>query len=479
MDHMKATVLAIDNDALVLSGLKDLMARGGIDLDTAASGSEGIALISQHPDRYKAVLLDYEMPEMNGDVVARRLKEINPSLKIIMLSGTEDEAVVKSCYQAGAERFLIKAQDSSSKIFDALDSLVVEGELEEIDSSTDSRSELENANLINRVMKMKGCSRALANVARSVEKYGPSNENVLIQGESGVGKELVAKAIHANSSRAAGPFVAINCGAIPEDLLESELFGHERGAFTGAIQNKKGMFLLANKGTLFLDEIGDLKPSLQVKLLRAIQEKAIRPLGGQLTIKVDIRIITATHRDLSTLVSEGAFREDLYYRLKVLPILIPALRERPEDIEPLVKHFVALKELETGTKKKISDAAMKTLKSLPWPGNVRQLEANVKYAFINSVRVIQVESLEKEVISSARGRIEDLAKKKGLMSHPEFVRLTLEMEKSLLQEAMKTAGNVKSLAAELLGMSHQAMNYRRKKLGLDADLENKNTQMEV
>lgn len=471
---MKPTVLAIDNDAVALSGLQLLMARKGIELDTATGGAEGISLVRQNPEKYRAILLDYEMPGMNGDAVARRLKEIDPSIKIIMLSGTEDESVVKACYQAGAERFVVKSKDPSEKVFDALGSLIEEGEIEEIDINADAQSAGQNAAVIDSILKMKGCSRALANVARSVKKYAASNETVLIHGESGVGKEVVAKAIHGNSPRSAGPFIAINCGAIPKDLLESELFGHERGAFTGAHQAKKGKFLLANNGTLFLDEIGDLEPALQVKLLRAIQERTIEPVGGHNSIKVNIRIIAATHRDLSALVAEGLFREDLYYRLKVLPIMIPPLRERPEDIEPLVKYFVNLKEEETGTKRKISDAAMRTLKSLPWPGNVRQLEACVKYAFINSVRVIQIESLEKDIISGARNRLETLAKEKGLMSHAEFTRLTLDLEKSLLQDAMKMAGNVKSFAAELLGMSHQAMNYRRRKLGLDAEIEEKN-----
>lgn len=479
---MSSCVLAIDNDAMVLGGLLNVIQNTHIEMETATNGRDGIEMVVRSPDKYRAVLLDYEMPGMNGDEVARRLKEINPNLKVIMLSGTEDEGVVRSCYEAGAERFVLKAQDSS-KILEILLSVVSDGEADEIDPDTQKESAQQNSIVIDSVLKMKGCSRAMANVARAVKKYSPSNETVLIHGESGVGKELVARAIHANSPRADKPFIAINCGAIPKDLLESELFGHERGAFTGAVQSKKGKFLQANNGTLFLDEIGDLEPALQVKILRALQERTIEPVGSQMSIKVNIRIVAATHRNLSALVAEGSFREDLYYRLKVLPITIAPLRERPEDIEPIVHHIISSKEKETGTKKKISDAAMRSFKSLPWPGNVRQLEAAVKYAFINSVRVIQVDSIEPTILS-AKNRFDQLAKQRGLMSHDEFTRIVFEMEKSLLEDAMKMAGGVKSRAADLLGISHQAMNYRRRKLGLEAESETeksetKNNSLEV
>lgn len=477
---MRSKVLAIDNDAIFLAGLKSLLADSGIDLDTAPGAHEGVSAILATPEKYRAVLLDYEMPALKGDAVARKLKEVNSALKIIMLSGTEDENVVRTCYAAGAERFLLKGQDSAQTI-EALLSVLTEGEAEEIASDEAADSAAQNARTIETILRMSGCSRAMAHVATLVERYAKSNENVLILGESGVGKEGVARAIHANSSRRDKPFVAINCGAIPRDLLESELFGHERGAFTGATIAKKGKFLLANNGTLFLDEIGDLDLSLQVKILRALQEKTIEPVGSHNSIKLNIRIIAATHRKLPDLVSAGQFREDLYYRLKVLPIAIPPLRERPEDIEPLIKHFVALQERESGTKKKISDAAMRTLKSLPWPGNVRQLEASVKYAFVNSVRVIQAESLEPDLVSGAKARLQELARKSGLMTHAEFTEQVAEMERALLQEALRLAGNVKSAAAEILGMSHQAMNYRRLTLGLDSGnkTETKKQSMEV
>ncbi|MBX2987771.1 MAG: sigma-54-dependent Fis family transcriptional regulator [Bdellovibrionaceae bacterium] len=479
---MSSYVLAVDNDPMVLGGLLRLAEDTPIEVETATSGIQGIDLVTRSPDRYRAVLLDYEMPGMNGDEVARRMREINPNLKIIMLSGTEDEEVVKSCYAAGAERFVLKAQDSS-KIRDILLSVVSDDEASEIDPDSEKETALQNAILIDSTLKMKGHSRAMANVARVVKKVSASNENVLIQGESGVGKELVARGIHANSPRAGGPFIAINCGAIPKELLESELFGHEKGAFTSAVQSKKGKFLLANNGTLFLDEIGDLELPLQVKLLRALQERTIEPVGSQMSIKVNIRIVAATHRNLADLVAKGLFREDLYYRLKVFPVTIAPLRERPEDIEPIVHHIISLKEEETGTKRKISDAAMRAFKSLPWPGNVRQLEAAVKYAFLNSTRVIQVDSIDPELLS-AKQRFDQLAKQRGLMSHEEFTKIVLEMEKSLLEDAMKMAGNVKSRAAELLGISHQAMNYRRRKLGLDAEpetekSETKNKPLEV
>ena len=463
------SIIAIDNDEIFLRGLRDLLEQASLPMESVSDPFLGLNLISENPEKFKIVILDYHMPGKTGEQLAIEIKSINKNIKIIMLSGTDDENIIRSCYEAGAEHFFKKEGTKSQNIIYTVKGLFAENSMCEVDPNQEN-TERENSLKIRKTLKMEGRSRALAQIANQVELYGPSNENILIQGESGTGKEQVARAIHQNSSRHDGPFICINCGAIPKDLLESELFGHIKGAFTGASQTKIGKFQLANNGTLFLDEIGDMDLSLQVKILRAIQERTIEPVGGNHSIKVNIRIIAATHRNLNAAVKSGNFREDLFYRLKVLSIGIPPLRERPEDIEPLVMHFINLKQQETGTKKSISDAAMRILKSSDWPGNVRQLEAAIKHAYIHAIRVIQPESLDQSIKSETASRITNLRSKTGIIKHSELVDSFNEIERNLLEDALRLAGT-KSAAAELLDISHQAMNYRRKKLGLDLNNE--------
>ncbi len=462
-------IIAIDNDEIFLDGLRNLLEKASLSLESACDPNLGLSLISESPEKFKVAILDYHMPEKTGQKLANEIKSINKDIKIIMLSGANDEDIIKSCYEAGAEHFFKKEGTNPQQIIYTIKGLLAETSLDEVDPSQ-TNTEQENSFKIRKTLKMEGRSRALAQIAEQVELYSPSNETVLIQGESGTGKEQVAKAIHKNSPRSEGPFICINCGAIPKDLLESELFGHIKGAFTGASQTKIGKFQLANNGTLFLDEIGDLELSLQVKILRALQERTIEPVGGNHSIKVNIRIVAATHKNLNAAVKSGNFREDLFYRLKVLSITIPPLRERPEDIEPLVMHFINLKQQETGVKKSISDAAMRILKSSDWPGNVRQLEAAVKHAYIHAIRVIQPESLDQSIRSETASRVTTLRARTGIIKHQELIESFNDIERTLLEDAFRVAGT-KSAAAELLDISHQAMNYRRKKLGLDLNNE--------
>jgi transcriptional regulator with PAS, ATPase and Fis domain len=309
-----------------------------------------------------------------------------------------------------------------------------------------------------------GLSKKMQEVLALVERVAPTNSTVLIGGESGVGKDLIARAIHQNSRRASGPFIKINSTAIPDTLFESELFGFERGAFTGALASKPGKFELADKGTLFLDEIGDVPAAIQVKLLRVLQEREFERLGGTKTLKVDIRMIAATNRDLRAALEEGTFREDLYYRLNVVPIDIPPLREHKEDIPDLVNHFLARfaadseKEIEG-----ITPAALDVLMEYHWPGNIRQLENSVERAVaLSAGRMIDEKDIHLDTRQSKPGSTASSAAGQFL---PEGTTLE-QWEDNMIREALRRANGNKSQAARLLGLSRNALRYRLSKLGV-------------
>jgi two-component system nitrogen regulation response regulator GlnG len=465
---MKPLVFAVDNDELVLNVLKSAFSDSSIDVETAKSGAEAIAKFKVNPKRFAAVLLDYELRKdgagINGDVLAKQLKAISPDTPIVMFSGEDSEFIIQSCREAGAEEFIIKGGDPNVAI-DAVKATFMEEE-----DVTPAESDAVREERIARVLKLRGRSPEMSKVADLVARYSRYDEPVLILGESGVGKEAVARAVHENSGRK-GKFVAINCGAIGRDLLESELFGHERGAFTGALTKKVGAFEYANNGTIFLDEIGDMPLELQVKILRALQEKTIQPVGGR-EIRVDFRVVAATHRDLEGLIAEKGFRQDLYYRLKYLTVNIPPLRERQEDIEPLVHFFIGQMQARTHQAKSVTDAAMRALKVNLWPGNVRDLEATVKSAFVRADDKIKPVHLElskssaecddNQIISTLRGLSE-------ILQYSDFMKLVESAERWLLGRALEVSGNRKAVAAALLGMGHSSMNYRRRALGLDSN----------
>jgi two-component system response regulator HydG len=294
----------------------------------------------------------------------------------------------------------------------------------------------------------------------SIRKIAPTNSSVLILGESGTGKELVARAIHRQSPRAGGPFIRVNCSALAETLLESELFGHERGAFTGAVRERRGRFELAHGGTLFLDEIADVPASVQVKLLRVLQEKEIERVGGERTIRVDVRVLSATNRDLPAEVARGAFREDLYYRLHIVPLRVPPLRERPGDIELLVRHFLRTISKETGKHVTgITDEALRQLAAYPWPGNVRELENAVERAIV---------LCDGETLGAGEFPIEAPGPSPAApaASNGSLDRVLADTEKRLIQEALERAGGVKTRTAELLGIKTSALYYKLEKYGL-------------
>jgi len=301
-------------------------------------------------------------------------------------------------------------------------------------------------------------------VFRTIRKIAEYKTTVLIQGESGTGKELVARALHELSPRASAPFVPVNCGAIPENLLESELFGHRKGAFTDATRDKKGLFAEADGGTLFLDEIGELPLSLQVKLLRALQEEEIRRVGDTRDVKVDVRVVAATVRDLAEDVKSGRFREDLFYRLNVLPITVPPLRERMEDVPALVEHFVELNNVRLGMKVAgVSQEAMKLMMDYPWPGNVRELENTIEHAMVLSeTTAVEAENLPAKVREN-KDRIR-LTLLSGEMSIKKTVRI---IEEELIRRALKRTDGNRTSAAKILEISHRALLYKIKEYKID------------
>ncbi|MEO0249454.1 MAG: sigma 54-interacting transcriptional regulator, partial [candidate division WOR-3 bacterium] len=324
--------------------------------------------------------------------------------------------------------------------------------------------ELQSARTHIGIPSIVGKSQKMQQVFETIQKVSRSNATVLLRGESGTGKELVARAIHQSSARADRPFVVINCAALPETLIESELFGHEKGSFTGAVMSREGRFEQADGGTIFLDEIGEISRHIQVKLLRFLQERKFERVGGKRTLSVDVRIIAATNRDLESAVAEGHFREDLYYRLNVLPIYLPPLRERKEDIPLLVGHFLSRFNAENGKRVKLSSAAMDLIMGYSWPGNVRELENCIERIVIMAER----EVVSPEEVALPWGHFTSLAPADPFPLHSEETpQLTLvEVEKRQIEEALRKCGGIQARAARLLGISQRQIGYKIKKFGI-------------
>ncbi len=386
----KPSILLIEDD-LSLNTLTTLELRNrGYEVDTAKSGQEGCDKISQNPN---IVITDLKLGDMDGMEVLQRVKKYDPRIEVIVVTGhgSIDNAV--KAIKAGAFDYLSKPVDPEEL------ALTIEKTLEHqklIAEVENLRSEIRDKYSFSGIVY---ASPKIKNILELVNKVAKTEATVLILGESGTGKELIARAIHEQSARRHGSFVAINCGALPEGLLESELFGHVKGSFTGADRNRRGLFEEACEGTLFLDEISETTPALQVKLLRALQEGEIRRVGDNHPIKVSGRLIAASNKDLDKLIESGKFRDDLYYRLKVFPIKIPPLRERPEDILPLAEHFLrkAQKKI-SGSAKRFSPEAAQALKAYSWPGNVRELEHTVERMLILASQAeIKLEDVPPEI----------------------------------------------------------------------------------
>src|SRR5438132_4551100 len=387
---MKSRVLVIDDEAAIRDSLRMTLEYEGYEFVGAATGQEGLTLAEREgPD---LVLLDVKMPGMDGLEVLERLRSMNESLPVVVISGHGTISTAVEATKKGAFDFIEKPF-ASERVLVSLRNALDQRRLKDENRSLKKAVEIRH--------QMIGDSAALKQVMAAVGRAAPTNATVLIHGESGVGKELVARTIHRNSLRSRERFVQVNCAAIPEELIESELFGHEKGSFTGATEKQVGKFEQADKGTIFLDEVGDMSAKTQAKVLRVLQEGEVERLGSARTIKVDVRVIAATNKNLEEEIEKGRFREDLYFRLAVIPIFVPPLRERPEDIPLLVRHYMEFFSRENNVRpKRISAAALETLQRHRWKGNIRELRNTVERLIIMSAgETIEVSDLPESVRS--------------------------------------------------------------------------------
>jgi len=452
-----ARILVVDDEHLIRWTLEQHLQKEGYEVQTAEDGEKALDMIREHPP--ELVLLDNQLPGANGIEVLGRIKEIDRNIVVIMITA---HGMLETAVQA----MKLGAYDYVSKPFNLDElTLTIRKSLETISLRQEVKILREQQTVALKSDAIIGKSRAVLSILEMIGKIAQSDAStVLVQGESGTGKELVARAIHKGSTRSEHPFMAINCAALPETLLESELLGHEKGAFTDAKAQKKGLFELADGGTVFLDEVGDMAFSMQAKLLRVLEEKTIRRVGGVKDIAVDVRVISATNQDLKDMMNEGRFRKDLYYRLQVVPIYLPPLRERKEDILPLAKHFIEyFNEDFHKNVKEISEKAREFLVRYDWPGNVRELKNVIERAMIlESEDILLLEHLPIELVS---GNVPTSPSYTGLTIPKEGLSLD-KVEEDLVKQALAIAGGNQSRAADLLGMQRDAFRRRLKKYGL-------------
>ena len=444
---VERNVLVVDDDEAMREMIEDLLNARGYTTRTAASGNEALDLLDEHD--FHCVLTDLQMPGMDGMALIGAMREKSPDTPTVMMTsfGSVENAV---------EAMRLGAHDFITKPFEA-DRL----ELTIARAAEKSELQRENRQLRGAVERsasfgdLVGKSAAMNEIYSLIRKVGSNTSNVLVTGESGTGKEVVARTIHLTGSRSQKPFVPINCTAMPEGLLESELFGHVRGAFTGAHGSKKGLFEAADGGTLFLDEIGDMSPGLQGKLLRVLQDREIRPVGGNQSIKVDVRLIAATNRNLREAIAAGTFREDLYYRLNVIPVHIPPLRERPDDIPALAKAFVLR---HAGASRHLSEKAMQKLQRASWAGNARELENCIErsLALADGDEIMASDVLISEDMAPLEGSLES-----AVVELARQQRMTLgELSDRYVEAVLESTGGKKSEAARILGVNRRTL-YRR------------------
>ncbi|HXM09929.1 MAG TPA: sigma-54 dependent transcriptional regulator [Terriglobales bacterium] len=449
------TILIIEDEAKMRRLLELNLGDDGFKTLSAGDAETGLKLLASEP--VHLVLTDLRLPGISGLEFLQTAKQQNPALPIVVMTAFGSVETAVEAMKAGASDYVLKPFSLAEM------RMVVHKELDHSRLREENRSLREALGQKYSHPNIVAISSKMQEVLATVERVAPTNSTVLLGGESGVGKDLVARAIHEKSRRATGPFIKINSTAIPENLLESELFGYEKGAFTGAANSKPGKFELADKGTLFLDEIGDVPAATQVKLLRVLQEREFERLGGTRTIKVDVRLIAATNRDLRAALEDGTFREDLYYRLNVVPIDIPALREHKEDIPGLANLFLERFTKDTGRAEKIagiSPAAVQLLVGHYWPGNVRELQNVIERACaLATGKQLEASDIQ---LDSPRNR-NNAASDRFL---PDGMTLD-QWEDEMIREALKRAGGNKSQAARLLGLSRNALRYRLSKIGID------------
>ena len=452
-------ILVVDDETSMREMLRIVLRRDGYQVIVAQSGTEAIELLQRQP--VDLLLSDIRMPDKSGVDVLRAAKAVNPDIVAFMMTAYASTDTAVEAMRLGAVDYFTKPFNMDElrlKVRRHLESHKLREENVLLKKALGTAYEFSN---------IIGQSPAMLEVFKMVETIAKTNSTVLITGESGTGKDLIARAIHFNSLRRDQPFVALNCGAIPETLLESELFGHMKGAFTGADANKKGLIEVSERGTIFLDEIGEMNATMQVKLLRVLQDRRFRRLGGTEEVQADIRVIAATNQDLQKRVAEGKFREDLFYRINVLPVHLPPLRERREDIPPIAEHFLArFAEQMKKPVRSISGEAMDLLQAFAWPGNVRELENVMERAVaLEQTPSVLPETLPEHVrrgVAPASGPVPAELPEEGidLEAHVE------EIYRDHMVQALKRAGGVQVKAAEMLGMSFRSFRYYAKKLNI-------------
>ncbi len=451
------SVLVVDDEVGARESLKMIL-KNDYEVFSAKDAEEALLQIKVHsPD---VILLDIILPDLDGLKVLERIKQNDPDMVVIMITATKTVKTAVEAMKLGAYDYVTKPFDIDELrliISRSLSTKALEQEVkyrrEEMDRNFDFR------NII-------GKSKSMKEIFKVVKQIADSKSTALIMGESGTGKELISRAIHYNSNRKDHPFVTINCAAIPETLIESELFGHEKGAFTNAIEKKLGRFEVAHLGTLFLDEIGELSLATQAKILRFLEEREFNRVGGSKTIKVDVRLITATNKDLNQMIKKGAFREDLYYRINVVPIVIPPLRERKEDIPLLIDHFVGKFGVENSKNVKgVSKEALEVLMQYEWPGNIRELENLIERVItLTSNEYIQLNELPPFLKSVSKV---DGLKESVLDGKVSFLQAEEEFEREVILDALKKTNYIQSHAAEILGISRRILKYKMDKLGIN------------
>ena len=448
-------VLLIDDDESFRRVAEHNLTRLGFDTTSAQDGESGLSALQA--GTFDVVVTDVQMPGMSGLDVLREVKRFDRTIPVLIITayGTIRNAV--DAMQAGASDYITKPfnrEELRLKIEQALKVRSLEEEVEELRIERDARFGFD---------AIVGRSAAMEEMFRQARKVARSDATVLILGESGTGKELLAKAIHLASPRKENPFVPVNCTAIPADLLESELFGHEKGAFTGATRSRIGKFEQADGGTLFLDEIGEMRMDLQTKLLRSLQEREIERVGGSASVQVDVRVIAATNRDLQKAIEENAFREDLYYRLSVIPLRLPPLRERREDVPFLVDHF--LSKHSPDRTMRVDPEAMECLIAYDWPGNVRELENTIeRMVVLSEEATISLDALPSEMVRPEARRYGGLG-----LTLPDRGFSLDELEKELIVAALEKHGGNQTRAAAYLGITRPTLIYRMEKYAIRQD----------
>jgi DNA-binding NtrC family response regulator len=455
----RGSILVIDDDAVFREALTRSLERQGYEVEAAARADTGLDALERAP--FDLVLTDLRMPGIGGIELVRRARRRDPDAVCVVITGygTAEQSI--EALREGAFWFVDKSYDDLATIGGLVEKGVEHRQLRrrnrQLEQQVRARYGFDN---------IVGESAALRETLDVVRRVADTEATVLVLGESGTGKELIARALHAESLRAREPFVAVNCGAIPEPLLESELFGHVRGAFTGADRDRDGRFSAARGGTLFLDEIGDMSPDVQRKLLRALQEREFERVGSNVAEPLDARIVAATNRDLPVLVREGQFRSDLYFRLSVVPILLPPLRERAGDVPLLAAHFLSIQRRKYPGLQGISDPALKRLAGYAWPGNVRELEAAIeRAAILRREGFITEEDLPEAVQPGAVGAPRIALAEEGL----DLTTVIHDLQTDLIRQALEATGWNKNRAAQLLGLKRTTLLEKIRSRGLERD----------